>query len=344
MYITITAQKIGKGFETYQGSVKDYVAYLEKENQEVGPEPEEQETFFDQKEDMVGPEKVISEIDGNTAKLKKHEPKFYSLVVSPSQRELKQISNDAKALRKYTREIMKDYAASFYRDRTVTVDDIKYYAKIEHERSFRGFEKQVRENAPYRKQIAKLRNDLAKVERGALQGNPKAIQQEIHRLTQEAPHKINGQMIVEGMKKEGVQSHIHIIVSRKDVTNTYSLSPGSKFKASETILHGKRVKQGFHRDQFYQAAEKTFDRMFAYDRNYMEKYNTKKLYRQDPKKFVALLLGLPNNEKQLALKLLRKGGVTIPNIPTNKVQLAYKTLMKLKQGVEQAIRSGGIEI
>ena len=187
MYITITAQKIGKGFETYQGSVKDYVAYLEKENQEVGPEPEEQETFFDQKEDMVGPEKVISEIDGNTAKLKKHEPKFYSLVVSPSQRELKQISNDAKALRKYTREIMKDYAASFYRDRTVTVDDIKYYAKIEHERSFRGFEKQVRENAPYRKQIAKLRNDLAKVERGALQGNPKAIQQEIHRLTQEAP-------------------------------------------------------------------------------------------------------------------------------------------------------------
>lgn len=342
MYITITAQKIGKGFETYHGSVKDYVAYLEKENLEV--EPGAQETFFDQTENAIPPEKVISEIDGNTAKLKKHEPKFYSLVVSPSQRELKQISNDAKALRKYTREIMKDYAASFYRDRTVTVDDIKYYAKIEHERSFRGFEKQVQENAPYRKQIAKLRNDLAKVERGALQGNPKTIQQEIHRLTQEAPHKINGQMIVEGMKKEGAQSHIHIIVSRKDVTNTYSLSPGSKFKASETILHGKKVKQGFHRDQFYQAAEKTFDRMFAYDRNFMEKYGTKKLYRQDPKKFVTLLMGLPNNEKELALKLLRKGGVTIPNIPTNKVQLAYKTLMKLKQGVERAIRSGGIEI
>ena len=342
MYITITAQKIGKGFETYQGSVKDYVTYLEKENQEL--EPEEQETFFDQNENAIPPEKVISEIDGNTAKLKKHEPKFYSLVVSPSQRELKHIGNDPKALRKYTREIMKDYAASFYRDRQITVDDIKYYAKIEHERSFRGFEKQVLENAPYRKQIAKLQNDLAKAERGELQANPKTIQKEINRLHGEAPHKINGQMVVEGMKKEGAQSHIHIIVSRKDVTNTHSLSPGAKFKASETILQGKKVKQGFHRDQFYQSAEKTFDRMFAYDRNYMEKYNTKKLYRQDPKKFVALLLGLPNNEKQLALQLLRKGGVSIPNIPTNKVQLAYKTLMKLKQGVERAIRSGGIEI
>lgn len=342
MYITITPQKIGKGFETYQSSVQDYVAYLEKENQER--EPEEKETFFDQKENAIAPEKVISEIDGNTAKLKKHEPKFYSIVVSPSQRELKQINNDPEALRKYTREIMKDYAASFYRDRQVTVDDIKYYAKIEHERSFRGFEKQVLENVPYRKKIAKLQNDLAKAERGELKENPKAIQQEIHRLTQEAPHKSKGQMIVEGMKKEGAQSHIHIIVSRKDVTNTHSLSPGSKFKASETTLQGKKVKQGFHRDQFYQSAEKTFDRMFAYDRNFMEKYGTKKLYRQHPKKFVALLLGLPNNEKQLALKLLRKGGVSIPNIPTNKVQLAYKALMKLKQGVEWAVRSGGIEI
>ena len=342
MYITITAQKIGKGFETYHSSVRDYVAYLEKENQER--EPEEQETFFDQNENVIAPEKVISEIDGNTAKLKKKEPKFYSIVVSPSQRELKHLGNNSEALRRYTREIMKDYAASFYRDRKVTVDDIKYYAKIEYERTFRGFEKKVQENAPYRKQMAKLWNDMAKVERGELQGNPQAIQKEIDHLYREAPHKINGQMVVEGMKKEGVQSHIHIIVSRKDMTNTFSLSAGAKFKASETILHGKKVKQGFHRDQFYQSAEKTFDRMFAYDRNFMEKYNTKKLYRQDPKKFVAILMGLPNNEKQLALQLLRKGGISIPNMPTNTVQLAYKALMKLKQGVERAVKSGGIEI
>ena len=342
MYITITAQKIGKGFETYQSSVKDYVAYLEKENQELAPE--QQETFFNQNENVIAPEKVISEIDGNTAKLKKREPKFYSIVVSPSQRELKHMGNNPKALRQYTREIMKDYAASFYRDRKISVDDIKYYAKIEHERTFRGFDKKVLENAPYRKQIVKLKNDLAKVERGEIQGNPQTIQKEILRLTQEAPHKINGQLVVEGMKKEGVQSHIHIIVSRKDVTNTYSLSPGSKYKQSETILHGKKVKQGFHRDQFYQSAEKTFDRILSYERNYVERYTAKKMYRQDPKKFMALLMGLPTKEKQLALKLLRKGGITIPNIPTNKVQLAYKTLMKIKRGVERAVKSGAIEI
>lgn len=342
MYVTITAQKIGRGFETFSSSVKDYVAYLEKENQDL--QPDQHETFFDQNENVVAPEKVISEIDRNTAKLKKREPKFYSIVVSPSQRELKHIGNDPEVLRRYTREIMKDYAASFYRDRKVTVGDIKYYAKVEHERTFRGFEKKMLENAPYRKQIAKLRNDLVKVEHGEIQGNPQAIQKEIDRLTQEAPHKINGKMVVEGMKKEGAQSHIHIIVSRKDVTNTYSLSPGAKFKESETILNGKKVKQGFHRDEFYQSAEKTFDRMFSYQRNYVERYNAKKLYRQDPKKFMALLMGLPSNEKQVALKLLHKGGVHIPNIPTNKVQLAYKAIMKLKQGVERAIRSGAIEI
>ncbi|UII81089.1 MobB family relaxase [Flagellimonas sp. CMM7] len=342
MYITITAQKIGRGFETYNSSVRDYVAYLEKENQDL--ESDWQETFFDQNENAIAPERVISEIDGNTAKLKKRESKFYSIVVSPSQQELKHIGNDPEVLRRYTREIMKDYAASFYRDRKVTVDDIKYYAKIEHERTFRGFEKKVLENTPYRKQIAKLQNDLAKVERGELQINPRAIQKEIERLTKEAPYKVNGKMVVEGMKKEGTQSHIHIIVSRKDVTNTYSLSPGTKFKESETILNGKKVKQGFHRDGFYQSAEKTFDRMFSYERNYVERYNTKKLYRQNPKKFMALLMGLPSNEKQSALKLLHKGGIHIPNIPTNKVQLAYKVIMKLKQGVERAIRSGAIEI
>ena len=109
---------------------------------------------------------------GTPKKLKKRDPKFYSIVVSPSDKELKQIHNDPALLRAYTREIMKDYAASFYRNRTITVDDIKYYAKIEHERTFRGFEKKVEENAPYRKQIAKLRNDMAKIRRGELEGGP----------------------------------------------------------------------------------------------------------------------------------------------------------------------------
>ncbi len=143
MYIAISPQKMGS---TYTSSVGAYVEYLEKED--IGKHPDLKENFFDQYNDRIAPEKVISEIDGNTAKLRKRDPKFYSMVVSPSQRELKAMNNDPAHLRKYVRELMKDYADSFNRNQQVTVDKIKYYAKIEHQRTFRGFEKQVTENAP----------------------------------------------------------------------------------------------------------------------------------------------------------------------------------------------------
>ena len=112
MYIAITKQNMNIN---YKGSVRDFVKYLEKENEDKTPEL--QEHFFDQYHDQIPSEKVILEIDGNTSKLKKKEPKFYSLVVSPSPRELKHIGNNPVQLQKYTRELMKDYANSFYRDK-----------------------------------------------------------------------------------------------------------------------------------------------------------------------------------------------------------------------------------
>ncbi len=338
MYVAITKQQMGA---TYNSSVTDFVSYLEKENEE---KPEYEEHFFDQYNDKVAPEKVIAEIDNNTAKLKKTEPKFYSLVVSPSAKELKHINNDSNYLKAYTRELMKEYAKSFYRDRTVTVDDIKYFAKIEHERTYRGFEKKVKENLPYRQKIAKLKHDIVKVRNGELKGNITNILRNIEKLEQQAPHKIDGKMLVEGMKKEGIQTHIHIIVSRKDVTNTYSLSPGSKYKESETILNGKIVKRGFHRDKFFKAAETTFDKTFNYDRNFIEKYETKKIFVKDPKRFYAMLIGLPTTEKQMAFKLFQKSGMNVPTIPINKVQLAYKAFMKLKKGIDVAVKSSSIGI
>jgi len=359
MHINITAQKIGKNFENYNSSVTDYVNYLEKENE--GKHPELQEQFFDQYNDRINPETVISEIDGNTRKLKRKDPKFYSIVVSPSAKELKHINNDPAFLRMYTRELMKDYAASFHRDRTVTVDDIKYYAKIEHERTYRGFEKKIKANEPYLKRIAKLNNDKAKVERGELKGSAKKIQREINKLTAEAPYKVEGKILTEGMKKEGMQTHIHIIVSRNDMSNTYSLSPNSQHKANTTILHGKEVKQGFNKTKFFDAAEKRFDQTFQFDRNFIDRYSSKNLFQKDPVKFFAIVSQLPTNERELAIKtlqkigipttkksafysILHKSGLNVPSIPTNKVQLAIKVFNKLKKGLDRAIQSGSIGI
>ncbi|SFT07816.1 hypothetical protein SAMN04487906_2815 [Zhouia amylolytica] len=339
MYIAITAQYQGGNFK---GSVRSLANYLEKENE--GKTPEEQEQFFNQYEDEVQIEQVIQDIDRNTAKLGKNDPKFYSMVVSPTQRELRHIGNDPEKLREYTRELMKSYAESFNRDPKKTVDDIKYYAKIEHARLYKETDKKIQENQAYANKILELKKEIRQIERGEGNGNVDRLKLRIAKLEREAPHQQNGKRIVNGMKKEGHQTHVHIIVSRRDMTNSYSLSPGSKYRASETELNGKDVKRGFDRDKFFKAAEKTFDKKFGYNRNFVESYQGKNLFVKDPKKFFAVMAGLPTTEKQVAFKLLHKSGVHIPNIPTNKAQLAFKALMKLKRGIEKSIGSGGIEI
>ena len=338
MYVSISAQYQGGGFK---GSVRNFANYLEKENE--GKTLEEQEHFFDQYENNVEVEQVIQEIDGNTAKLGKDDPKFYSMVVSPTQRELKHIGNDPEKLREYTRELMKAYADSFNREPKKTINDIKYYAKIEHERFYKEADKKIQENQPYANKILELKKEVRQIERGETKGNVDRLKLRIAKLEREAPHQQNGKRIVNGMKKEGHQTHIHIIVSRRDMTNSYSLSPGSKYRASETEMNGKDVKRGFDRDKFFKAAEKTFDKKFNYNRNFVESYRAKNMFVKDPKKFFAIMAGLPTTEKQVAFKLLHKSGVHIPNIPTNKAQLAFKAFMKLKRGVEKAIDSG-IEI
>lgn len=339
MYIAITRQQLGDNF---RGSARDFVNYLGKENE--GKEPEQQEGYFNQEENNIDAEQVIAEIDANTAKLKKREPKFYSLVVSPSQRELQHIGNDPEKLRLYTREVMKAYAASFYRDREVTVNDVLYFAKLERERSYSEKDKEVKENQAHASKILELQHRVRAINRGEEQGDIAKLREKINALEREAPHQQNGKRIVPGMAKEGHQGHIHIIVSRLDVTNTHSLSPGSKFRTSETVLHGEKVKQGFDRDRFYRAAEKTFDKQFGYKRNFVETYHARNLLDKDPKRFFTSLLGLPTNERQAARQLLFKAGIKVPTIPTNKAQLAYKALMQLKRGIGKALESGSIGI
>ncbi len=339
MYIAITRQHLG---DNYHGSASDFVKYLEKENE--GKAPEEQELFFNQTENDIDAQRVIAEIDANTAKLSKRDPKFYSIMVSPSQVELNHIGNDPEKLKEYTREIMKTYAASFYRDKEVTVNEVLYFAKLERERTYSEKDKKVKENQAYASKILELQHQIRAIKEGREQGDMDKLQEKIKALEMEVPHKQNGKRIVPGMAKEGHQSHIHIIVSRKDVTNSHSLSPGSKFRTSETTLNGEKVKQGFDRDKFYRAAEKTFDKQFGYRRNFVETYHARNLMDKDPKQFFSALLGLPSNEKQAAKQLLFKAGVKVPSIPTNQAQLAYKTLMQLKKGIGKALESGSIGI
>lgn len=339
MYITISAQKLGG---SYSQSAGDFVTYLEKENQ--GKSLLEKEYFFNQYENEIRPYEVIKEIDTNTDRLKLKEPKYYSITINPSQYELKHIHNNPEKLRAFVREAMKNYASSFNREingRPINVDDIKYFAKVEHQRTYKGNDVAIRENKAYSKQITHLKNQLRKVERGEISGNTRQIENEINKLIRDAPYKIQGQVVEQGMKKEGMQSHIHIIVSRKDASNSYSLSPGSKYKASEVVMHGKTVKRGFERDRFFQNSEKAFDKMFQYNRNYVESYAARKMLSKDPKQYILSLRSLGINERKIAFEMIRQTGLQLPvlNLPQNNLGYAYKQLKKI---IEVGIKSSSI--
>ena len=343
MYITITPQKMGGNFSK---SSADFVGYLEKENQ--GLEQQDMEHFFNQYGDEISAEEVVKEIDGNTAKLKKKEPKFYSITVSPSKYELNRLQNSREDLKTYTRELMKDYVASFNREingRPISIDDIKYYAKIEHQRTFKGTDFQIKENQPFATKILQLKTDIRNIQEGRAEGNIKKMEKEIAKLERQAPHQQNGKRIVQGMPKAGNQSHIHIIVSRKDASNSISLSPGSKHKASEVEMHGKKVKRGFDRDTFFAKAEKTFDKTFGYKRNYAETYKAKKTFVKNPNLYFSALMKLPANEKALAFKMISKSGLPIvPSIPVSQAQIALRVFKRLRRGAEVAIKSSSIGI
>ena len=330
----------------FSKSSADFVGYLEKENQ--GLEQQDMEHFFNQYGDEISAEEVIREIDGNTAKLEKHEPRFYSITVSPSKYELQKLQNSSEDLKRYTRELMKDYVASFNREikgRPVNIDDIKYYAKIEHQRTFKGTDFQVKENQPYATKILQLKTEIRNIQEGRAEGNIKRMKKEIAKLESQAPHQQNGKRIVQGMQKDGNQSHIHIIVSRKDASNRFSLSPGSKYKASDVKLNGQTVKRGFDRDKFFERAEKTFDKTFRYKRNFAETYKARKDFVKNPNLYFAALMKLPANEKALAFKMIAKTGLPIaPNIPVSQTQIALRVLKRLRRGAEIAIKSSSIGI
>lgn len=343
MYITITPQKMGGN---YSKSSTDFAGYLEKENQ--GLEQQNMEHFFNQYGDEISAEEVVKEIDGNTAKLEKHEPRFYSITVSPSKYELRKLQNSSEDLKRYTRELMKDYVASFNREikgRPVIIDDIKYYAKVEHQRTFKGTDFQVKKNQPFATKILQLKTEIRNIQEGRAEGNIKKMKKEIAKLERQAPHQQNGKRIVQGMAKDGNQSHIHIIVSRKDASNRFSLSPGSKYKASDVKLNGETVKRGFDRDKFFERAEKSFDKNFGYKRNFAETYKARKDFVKNPNLYFAALMKLPANEKALAFKMITKTGLPIvPSIPVSQTQIALRIFKRLRRGAEIAIKSSSIGI
>jgi hypothetical protein len=85
-------------------------------------------------------EEVVAMLDGNVKGLKKDDAKFYSLVLSPSPDELRQIGDNPQALESYTRYVMDDYAKNFTlkNGKELGAENLVWAATVNHDRKNRG--------------------------------------------------------------------------------------------------------------------------------------------------------------------------------------------------------------
>lgn len=166
------------GIYSNVGSSGFLVTYLEHEARETGQT--DRAIFFDQGREGIGREEVQQRIDENVVGLQKGKPHFHSLVIAPSQDELRHLNDDPNKLIEYTRQVMENYAVNFggKRHKPLTSDNLVWYATIHRSRHYSGLDDAVQ--------------------------------------TGEAQPR---------QRKEGEQTHVHVIVSARDRSMSRSLHP-----------------------------------------------------------------------------------------------------------------------
>lgn len=115
-----------------RGSCSRTVSYLGHEAKERG----EETVFFNRQQNDLTADEVRNSIDGNTKGLRKQQEKFYSLVLSPSQAELKHIDNDTTKLQAYTRQVMNNYArnTTLGNGQQLAPSELVWFATLHQER------------------------------------------------------------------------------------------------------------------------------------------------------------------------------------------------------------------
>jgi hypothetical protein len=224
-------------------SCRDLIHYLEKENDDRLFE--EQEQFFNHTLSNINAEFAINSIDSNRKGLKDKDAKFFMVTVNPSERELKHLARIATNRR--------------------DISDISEMKPGELERYnnlVKGYTRAVME------EYAKAFNrDLT----GADLVYYAKLEQQRHYKGTDA--EVKEGFSRSGEKKEGLQTHVHIVVSRKDVSQKISLSPLANSRgSSKHVLNGKSVKVGFNRDEFVAKCEGEFDKRFQFRREYENSY------------------------------------------------------------------------
>lgn len=213
------------GIYSNAGSSHFLVNYLEHEAREEKQQEQAalgRAIFFGHQRESIKGEEVRERIDANVKGVQKGKPLFHSLVISPSQDELRHLNDDPDRLKTYTRQVMENYAANFThkRQQSLTSDNLVWYATIHRSRHYSGLDDAVQTGQAQSRQ-----------------------------------------------RKEGEQTHIHVIVSARDRTMSRSLHPD----AGSSQFNYKVWLQKNHSD---------FEQAFGYKATVTEKQHQERLEKQ----------------------------------------------------------------
>ena len=233
-----------------KGSCSKYGFYLNKENEECIKEGrlEDLQPFFSQDKNQLTTMEAISSIDQNAKSkgLRNNQDKYFTLTLNFSKKELaflakKVTKRDIKNVSELTNQEFKKYNETLT---AYTKQAMKNYAD--------NFNKNINQQ-----QVVWF----AKIEhRRRYKGTEKEV--------------LSGK-VKSGQQKEGLQSHVHITVSRMHKDYRINLSPLTNARTSKNlVLNGRKVRGGFDRSNWKQLNENSFDSLFKYERQLGEKFET----------------------------------------------------------------------
>lgn len=235
--------------------------YLEKENKELDKLSKKtkdaserrnienrKQFFFNHSENNISTIDVIFTIDKNKKKLSKRDAKYFAPTINFSQQELKHLL------------------------KTVTQkENIKSVWEL-NQNEYQQF------NFLLQEFIRKVMNNYAKnfnrEDKGLKSGDDLVYFAKIEHF-----RKFKGidKEVIDGVRKTGefkpgMNSHAHIIVSRKDKTQKMKLMPIVKERNTSRTIGGNKYKVGFDRMKWIQMNETSFDVFFKYKRPELEKF------------------------------------------------------------------------
>ena len=277
-------------------------AYLDKQNDSVRVEG--REYFFNGRGSTFECEDVTKAIDANVKGLKKKEARYYTFSLSPSGEEIahlrrtiadtRQALSDAGEvvpadledtlmrtyLKEYAVKCMDAYARNFGHPEVKDNNDLLWFGMVEKDRYWKKSDPEVRKNMQIYKEIEKLRQRIT-------EDNEKEITRKIatleRKLIRENKVRPGGsqEILHPMMAKTGDNWHVHIAVSRRDITNSFNLSPNANGRGSKKhVLNGRKVRIGFNREAYKVACERIFDKTFVHSRLITESYEQSKHLRK----------------------------------------------------------------